>query len=205
MMEGNGTTAWQATPAGQHFMAQFAQEKTLQSIERLLARMEVLEKAVDNLTLFLQQGPGMLAMMADMVDDTIRNAKTNGIDLEERMQTIAYMADRLTEPGMAEKFEGLMELADKLPGLIGLMADSFDEGMKIARSHGFDAHTLAEVAGQANTALTNAKADPPERIRGLLGINRALKDPDRQRGMAFLLNFLKYYGKSLNHNSNPNQ
>ena len=196
-MDTNGTVPWQQSPAGQHLLKTFSEEKTLHAVERLLHRIDKLEEAVGKLTELMQQGPGLAAMVGDMMDESYREADARGINIDARLKTALAMAEKLTAPEMAEKLDGLIQLADRAPGIIGMVGDMVDEGMKDAISNGFDPQTLGDTLGAMGSALTAAKQEPPASVGGVFGLFRALKDEDRQKGLGFLMNFLKQLGKRL--------
>lgn len=246
---------WSDSEAGQQVMSRLSSEDTLRSIDHLLAKINTLEKAVDHLATIMQQGPGLIAMTGDMVDETYRQADANGVSIDQRLKNALHIAEKLTAPEMVdkldnlmtftnqlpglmamqadivdeayrkadargvsidqrlgnaleiaekltapemvEKLNGLMELSNQLPGIAAMTIDMVDEGMKKAVANGFDPKVLADTASAANTALTNAKAEAPAKVGGPFGLIRALRDPDRQRGLGFLLNFLKHFGKNI--------
>ena len=241
--------------AGQQVQKRLSDEHTLAGIDRLLSRIDTLEKALANLTTLMQQGPGMVAMAGDMVDETYkqadangvnidvrlknalvlaekltapamveklnglvtfsnqlpgllamtgdmidesyRQADANGVSLDNRLKNALTIADRLTAPAMVEKLDNLMTLADQLPGLVAMTVDVVDEQMKGAIASGFDPKALAETASAANSALTKARTEPPAKASGIFSLMRALRDPDRQKGIGFLLNFLKHFGRNI--------
>lgn len=199
-METNNSASasfWPDSRAGKQVQARLTDDRTLEAIDHLLARIDTLEAAVDQLSMLMRQGPGLVAMAGDMVDETYRKADANGVNIEERLGTALQMAEKLTTPAMAEKLEGLVTISNQLPGLVAMTVDMYDEGMKRAFDNGFDPRTLMETAGAANTALTNAKAEPPAKVGGIFGLLRLIKDPDRQKGLGFLMNFLKHFGRNI--------
>lgn len=243
------------TAAGKQVQARLSEERTLRALDHILARLDTLDGAVESLNTVMQQGPGLLAMGSDMVDEAYREADAKGVSIDERLKNALAIAEKLTAPAMVEKLDGLMETLDRLPGLVAMQADivdeayrsadargvniderlkagldmakkltapamveklnglidsanqmpgiiamavdSIDETMRHANESGFDPKALAETASSANHALTKAKAEPPAKVGGIFGILRVLKDPDRQKGLGFLMNFLKHFGKNL--------
>jgi hypothetical protein len=163
--------------------------------ERLTAPTMV--SKLDGLLTLADQAPGLLAMMADMADEAYRKADAGGVNIDERLQVALQMAEKLTAPEMAAKLDSLLQLADQAPGMIAMAVDWLDENFKNASENGFDPTVLAHVAGAANTALTRARAEHPVKSGGIFKIMGALRDEDRQKGMGFLLNFLKYFGQKL--------
>jgi uncharacterized protein YjgD (DUF1641 family) len=255
-MSSNGTPSqWADSPAAQHLQSRLSEERTLQALDKILDRLDTVEQAVGKLSTIMQQGPGMTAMVADIVDETYRKADANGISVEQRLHNALEIAEKLTAPEMADKLNQLFEfgnqlpglvamtadmadeayrnadangvsieqrlkagldiaekltapemvaqlnqlidLSNQLPGLIGIAVDTFDEGMKNAFDNGFDPKNLSHIAGLSNRALTLAQNEPPAKVNGIFGLLGALKDKDRQRGLGFLLNFLKYFGRAI--------
>lgn len=255
-MNGNSTsTPWADSEAAKQVQARLAEPRILKAIDHLLNRIDTLETAVDGLSDVMKQGPGMVAMVGDMVDESYRQADANGVSIDERLKNAlviaekltapemvakidnlialtdqlpgmvammgdmadeAYrqadsrgvsidqrlgvalqMAEQLTAPAMTAKLESALQLANQMPGIVAMMVDMMDEGVKKAMDHGFNPQTLTKVAGVANTALTESYAEPRSRAGGIFSLMRAIKDPDRQKGIAFLLNFLKHFGKNI--------
>ena len=167
----------------------------LQLAERLTAP-EMVEKLDAALNL-ADQMPGLVAMKVDMIDDAWQRADAAGVNIEERLGNALQLAEKITAPEMVEKMDMLLKLSEQLPGLIAMGADIFDEEMRKAGENGYDPKNLFAVARTANHALTKAQAEPPAKVGGLFGILRVLKDPDRQRGLGFLMNFLKHFGRDF--------
>ncbi len=193
----NGSSIWTDSPAGKQIQQRLSEEETLHSIHRLLDRIDTLEKAVEKLTILMSQGPGLLSMAADTIDESYRQAAQNGIDLEQRMGVALQMAEKLTAPEMLEKLDGLLNLANLGPGLIAMLIDSVDEEMRKAHSSGMDVNQLKEYGKLIGIALSSAKAMPESKVSGIFGLLRALKDPDRQRAMGFFMNFTKAFGSNI--------
>lgn len=257
-MEHNGnakSVSWTDTEAGQQVQARLSESRTLEALDHLLQRLDTLEQAVDRLGTLMQQGPGLVAMVADMTDEAyrkadargvnveqrlsvalalaekltapemvakldgvlqladqapglmamtadmadeaFRKADARGVNLEQRLGVALAMAEKLTAPEMVEKLDGLIKFAEQAPGLTAMMVDWLDESLRKASEHGFDPQLLSHVAGAANTALSRAHAEHPAKSGGIFKLLTALRDEDRQKGLGFLLNFLKYFAKNL--------
>ncbi len=203
---------WEQTPGMLAMAADTADEfyrqadnKGITVDERLRGALSLAEKLtapetvvkLETVLNLADQLPGLVAMKVDWLDEQYRQLDTQGIRIEERLAVAMNLAEKLTAPAMVEKLEILVKLTEQLPGIVAMAVDTMDEKMKIAVDHGFDFRTLSDIAGSANTALTNAKTEPPEKVRGIFGLFRALRNPDRQKGLGFVLNFLKHFGKQL--------
>ena len=173
--------------------------------QRLKAGLDIAEKLtapemvakLDQLLQLTDQLPGLVAMTADMADEAYRNADANGINIEQRLKAGLDIAEKLTAPEMVAQLNQLIDMSNQFPGLIAMAFDTFDEGMKNAFANGFDPKNLSHIAGLSNRALTLAQNEPPAKVNGVFGLLGALKDKDRQRGLGFLLNFLKHFGKAI--------
>jgi uncharacterized protein YjgD (DUF1641 family) len=152
---------------------------------------------IDALITTTEQLPGIVAMIGDMADETYRQADARGLSIDQRLGVALNMAEQLTAPEMAEKLQNTLQLANQLPGIAAMMVDMLDEGVRTAMDKGFDPQTLSRMAATANTALNQAYAEPPPKVGGIFSLLKALKDPDRKKGLGFLLNFLKHFGKNL--------
>ncbi len=184
------------TEAGRQVQARLSDERTLEAINHLLARIDTLEKAVDDLSVLMQQGPGLVAMAGDMVDETYREASTRGVNLDDRIKNALHMAEKLTAPEMVTRVESLNKMSEQLPGMVAMIMDIVDEKVRTTLENGFDPSALSHIAGVANTALTNAKSEARKKV-SIFGLFKALNDPDRQKGLGFLLSFLKHFGRII--------
>ncbi|HMQ50196.1 MAG TPA: DUF1641 domain-containing protein [Saprospiraceae bacterium] len=197
-MSNNGASIhWPDTPAGRQVQAKLNEERTLEALHKLLDRLDAVEKAVENLSSLMQQGPGLMAMGADMLDEVYQKADARGVNIEERLKVALHLAEKLTDPYLAEKMDNLLKLANQLPGMVGMTADMLDEGMKNAIAGGVDPQALAQFALKTGQALSEAQAETPAQVGGIFGMLRLLKDPDRQRGLGFLMNFVKRLGQKI--------
>lgn len=137
-MERNGNTPWQASAAGQHLQESLSNERVIQGIDHLLNRINTLEKAVDNLTTIMERGPGMISMVTDMADESIKKAADKGVNLEERLSNALSIAERITSSAMMEKLESLLTFLDKAPGMLSMSMDMADEGFRLSAKRGID-------------------------------------------------------------------
>ncbi|MFZ1398007.1 MAG: DUF1641 domain-containing protein [Candidatus Promineifilaceae bacterium] len=118
--------------------AKLNEPQTVAALTRLLDRIESLEQTVNTLADLVTQGPGMAAMVGDMVDETVRSAAARGVDVEQRLQTALTLAEKLTAPAMVEKLDRLLALADEAPGLAAMVGDMVDETVRSAAARGVD-------------------------------------------------------------------
>ena len=260
-METNGTPSWLASDAGQQLQATLSSEQTLLGLNRLLTRLDTLEKSVDRLTSMLEQGPGMVSMVTDIADESIQKASQKGVDIEKRLNNALKLAEKLTAPEMMDKLEKALSLADQLPGILSMVTDITDEAIYHASEQGIDiesrlksalfvANKLTEpemvekldgllklskqapglaamtvdiidetmassamsnvarmldpevlaTVGKVGVALTEAQNQPIEQ-RNVWGLLKAMKDPELQNAIGFLINFGKNFGKQLTPNS----
>lgn len=196
-MSSKNGNIWPDSPAGQQLQQRLQDEQVLEGIDHLLSRISTLEEAVDKLTIALEHGPGLMSMAIDAVDDTVTNAAANGIDMKSRLDTVAALLEKLTRPEVSHQISFLLEGADRAPGLIAMGVDAIDAQIHRATSQGVDFQSVAAVSSAAAAALSEASQEEPPQVGGVFGLLRALKDPDRQRGLGFLMNFLKIFGKKL--------
>lgn len=197
MITNGSTINWEKTEAGKRIQARLSDEGTLNTIDHLLSRIDLLEKSLASLSIMLERLPGLAAISIDTADDLVQQANEHGVDINERLGTALQLAERLTQPAMVEKLDAVLKLSDQMPGLMAMGIDTFDEVMRNANDSGFDPQALAEMATNANAALMAARAEPPAKVGGIFGMLRVLNDPDRQRGIGFLMNFLKHFGKNI--------
>jgi uncharacterized protein YjgD (DUF1641 family) len=153
-MKSNGASSWQESDAGRQLMERFSEEKTLKALDHLLQRIDTLEKAVENLSTLLQQGPVMASMAADSVDEVYRRASDKGINLEERLANALHLGEQLTAPEMREKIDNLLAFAEQSPALFTMAIDSIDESFRRASSRGVNIDERLRAAAAISEKLT---------------------------------------------------
>jgi hypothetical protein len=153
-MDTNGTAHWVDTEAGQQLQARLTSEKTLKALDHLLARIDTLENAVERLTTVMEQGPGLVSMAADTVDETIRDAASKGIDIEQRLGNALHLAEKLTAPEMVQRVDNFIEMTEQLPGLTSMAVDVVDETVRQASQSGVDIEQRLGAALQIAEKLT---------------------------------------------------
>ncbi|MCA9993928.1 MAG: hypothetical protein KDE29_23270, partial [Anaerolineales bacterium] len=60
--------------------------QTAAALTRLLDRIDTLEQTVNTLARLLEQGPGLVSIAADSVDDAFRQATAAGVDVDARLR-----------------------------------------------------------------------------------------------------------------------
>jgi uncharacterized protein YjgD (DUF1641 family) len=136
-MNTNGSPpTWADSPAGQQLQARLAEEKTLQALDHILARLDTVEASLSKLSDVMHQGPGMVAMAADMADEAYRQADARGVNLENRLHNALVLAEQLTAPEMVEKISQLTEFTNQVPGLVAMTGDMLDEAYRRADASG---------------------------------------------------------------------
>ena len=159
--------------------ARLNEPQTAAALNRLLDRIETLEQTVGRLADVLEQAPGMVAMVGDMADETVRQAAARGVNVEERLKTALALAERLTAEETAVKLNQLLDLADQLPGTLAMMGDMMDETVRRAASNGVD------IEARLRAGLTMAeKLTAPEMMAKL---DQLLAMADQAPGMIAMM------------------
>ena len=169
---------WQDTPAGKELQSQLADGETLAGLSRLLGRIDDLEKTVDRLSGVIEQGPGLVAIATDAVDDEIRRVNDEGGDVEARLRSALTLADRLTAPDMVAKLDAALTTLDRLPGLVSMTVDVLDETARNAAAKGVVVEERIQAGLQIAERLTHpdmvAKMDEMlgmmDRLPGLMSM-----------------------------------
>lgn len=121
----------------------------LERIEGSLARLEgLLARPSMDVTALAEQARAGVAMAGDMLDEWAMRASARGIDLDQRVQRALRLVERLTEPGVADALEAMLDHVDRiqalvgqldaLPGAIATVMDAVDEYLLAAASKGLD-------------------------------------------------------------------
>ena len=151
---------------------------------RLRAGLEMAEKltapemvAKINTALELaDQGPGIMAMLVDIVDDAYIQAIRQGFNPEQFVRQGVLVTSRMADLLESGEINALLE-----SGVIDPKA--------------------VEVVGSAAQALVTSRAVPAPKV-GLFGMLKAMRDPDMQRALGFLTVFGKNFGGNLDSSSN---
>lgn len=124
----------------------------LERIEGTLARLEgMLAHAPGVATLAERAAPGV-AMVADIVDEWARAAGARGVDLDQRIARGLHLLQRLTEPGVADALEAMLDRVDRvqalvsrldaLPGAVATVVDTVDELSRTLADRGLDVESI---------------------------------------------------------------
>jgi hypothetical protein len=149
------------------------------SLLALQVRVESIAAFVDSLrpaAELLHQAPAVAGMVGDSFDALMRTAADNGLDVERGLLNGAEAAVRFGATMNAEKVRELEAL---------LQSGVFDPAAL---------RIVGELA-RALVATASAQAAPPE--VGLVGLLKALRDPDVRRAIGFLVTFAERFGGRL--------
>ena len=147
---------------------------TLQTIEQRTRAIAEVAEGLRPLMASAQQGPALVAVLMDSFDEAMRTANDKGIDVERGLLNGAEAALRFGATMDAEKVRELDALLKS-----GILAPS----------------TL-RIIGELGRALTETAAAPPA-TAGVLGLVKALGQPDVQRALGFLVTFAERFGRRL--------
>ena len=141
--------------------------------ERTRAVSEVTER-LGPLIAFADQAPALVAVLMDSFDEAMRNARDSGIDVERGL---------LNGAAAAVRFGAIMD-ADKVRELDSLLKT------------GVLAPGTLRIISELGRAVTETAAAPPV-DRGIVGLLRALGQPDVQRALGFLVTVAERFGRRL--------
>lgn len=153
-----------------HLSERLTDDRTVEALDALLDRVDRLAPLLE----LLDQAPGFASMLADIADDYAGRLRDEGIDVEQGLARGARAAIQFGTyigPAQLKSIEALL-----------------DSGV-------LDPQAL-EVVGSAATALTESQRAPAERV-GPIGLLKALRDPDVQQALGFLLDFGRQFGRSI--------
>ncbi|RMG56395.1 MAG: DUF1641 domain-containing protein [Bacteroidetes bacterium] len=156
------------TPAGKELQRRLHDEHTLEVLNRLLDRIDSLERTVTRLTELVEQGPGMVSMVTDMADEAMSHAKTNGIEVEDRLRNALILAERLTAPEMVTKLDQLLSLFNQAPGMASMVTDIVDENFRMAAARGVNVDERFRAGLELVQQLTHP--DMVRKLQGLIGM-----------------------------------
>jgi Protein of unknown function (DUF1641) len=146
----------------------------LETIEQRTRAIAEVAEGLRPLIAFAQQAPAFAAVLMDSFDEAVRTASDNGIDVERGLLGGAEAALRFGATMDGEKVRELDALLKS-----GVLAPG----------------TL-RIIGELGRALTETAAAPPA-TAGVLGLLKALAQPDVQRALGFLVTFAERFGRRL--------
>jgi hypothetical protein len=146
---------------------------TVDTLNRLLDRIGALEQAVTVLAETVRQAPGMVAMVTDIVDETYREARASGTDLEQQFEGGLALLRQLTEPRTVavlsrlierlDTLEPLLDIAEQAPATAAMVVDIVDDAYRQAKAAGVDLDTVlhkgAETAARLGAVVCSAEFD----------------------------------------------
>jgi uncharacterized protein YjgD (DUF1641 family) len=147
---------------------------TLQTIEERTRAIAEVAEALRPLIALAQQAPAFIAIVMDSFDEAMRTASSKGLDVERGLLNGAEAALRFGATMDAERVRELDALL---------------------KSGVLEPATL-RVVGELGRALTETAAAPPA-TPGVLGLLKALGQPDVQRALGFLVTFAERFGRRL--------
>ncbi len=129
--------------------------------ERLRGALALAEKLtapemvtkINGLIAAAEQSSGMVSMAVDIIDDTVKTAGENGVDINERLQSAVILAEKLTAPKVVEQLNNMLGMLDQSSGLVAMAADSFDGVMQVAIDKGIDPQEFAKQMFGVTTKL----------------------------------------------------
>lgn len=152
-----------------------------------------INKAINGLIDTLEQAPGLISMFMDIADESARSANVGPVKLQDRIDGVAKLLEKVSHPSTLGNLEKLLEISEQAPGLMAMAVDTLDDVMQ--NSNSLDPVNLAFLK-HVTEALTESIGEPPTKI-GVFGMLRAINDPDRQKALGFLMNILKKLGNKL--------
>ena len=127
------------------------------AINRLLDRIDALENTVETLNRVVKEGPGFTAMATDIVDETIQRAADSGISVDDRLRNALTLAEKATDKDTVEAMGKAMDFAKEAPGFVAMVADMFDEQVRMAAGSGIDVESRLKGVLQLAVQLTEPK------------------------------------------------
>lgn len=204
-----------ATDEKNQLLEKLENPETIQALNRLLDRVESLEKGLSLLEESIQSVPGAISTVVETMDEYALEAMEQGVDIEERMNLIGQILTKLSHPNHLRVLNEFLDTAPNilpmlqalkdLPGIFALTVDTIDELYDkgeitaIIDSGVFDPAALNTVGMLGKSLVESRKNSKPIGLLGLLG---ALRDPAVQSSLGFLIGFAKAFGNQLKQNSN---
>ena len=141
--------------------------QTLAALNRLLDQADTLAKTVETAETLMQQGPGLISMVTDSIDEVVMSSAESGTDLEIVLQNSVQVAAKLQNPQLTkilgrlleqtESLELLVSMLEQAPGVMATMADSLDEMAHSASETGIEFDIMLPRLLQLGAKVQNPK------------------------------------------------
>lgn len=153
--------------AALHLLERLTAPEVAGPLAQLLAHADVLRSAVA----LLQQAPALLATAADAADGLAARLGEQGVSVDERGRALLSLLERVSRAEAVASVHGLLDSGLLAPGAISVLSN------------------LAQ-------ALPSDASHAPQPV-GAWGAYRALREPEVQRALGFLLGIARRLGASL--------
>lgn len=157
-------------------------DRVLDALARIERRLARVEATLDQVSLLSERAPAMLAMLTDTFDDKVARGRDAGIDIDERLRVVVGVAERLTTPAALRMAETVIDNLEALERLFisGVLAPG-----------------PVDVVSKIGDALADVERQGERRAVGAWGALQALRDPDVQKALGFVLELARRFGRSL--------
>ncbi len=136
-----------STPASEIFAGKPPNQ--LELLERIDARLARIEARLAQLDPLIDAAPGLLAMAGDSFDELA--AKLG--DLDERLNALVGLAERITRPETLAQLHQALDLLEAVPGLLAMAGDTLDEFANEAAARGLPLDLIVPELRHAFEAL----------------------------------------------------
>lgn len=144
-------------------------DPVLAALQRIEQRLAAVERVTSALAPLAEAAPGALGMVTDTVDSLAAQLGERGVDLDARLHSVLKALEVATAPRAVNGLEALVESKLLEPSALAVVS-----------------------------SLAAALADPGDtKGVGMWGLMRALRDPDVQRAVGFLLAVAREFGRNL--------
>lgn len=144
-------------------------DRLLATLERIERRIAEVERVTSALAPLVDAAPGGVAMFVDTVDSVAAKLAGQGVDLDARLHSVVRALEVSTAPRAVHGLAALVESKLLEPSALAVLS-----------------------------RLAAALAEPGEtKAVGTWGLLRALRDPDVQRALGFLLGIAREFGRHL--------
>lgn len=168
-------------------LEQLGKPETIEALQFVLSKIELIAFAVKAADEFLQRGDVISENLGESLGD-LRKLAT-GLDLK-KVQTLAGQLPALIDAG-----DELIQSGT--PAKLKQMADA---GAIVVDSGMLDPNTvklLAEAGKIAAASYIETQAAPRKDVKGIFDLLGALKDPRIQHAMGFFMEFMKRYSEKM--------
>ena len=154
------------TSGGRLIQEKLNDQRTVEALGRIMDRLDEIENNLADLSDKMKQIPSIVSIATDTIDEQVKRIDETGIGLDERINSISILLERLSNPAVTERLTAVLNMLEQTPGLVSMAADTIDTSIADMQSRGIDFSERMTKGTDLVLKLTDP--DVAEKLEGLI-------------------------------------